>query len=952
MCKKLIGVCWALCMCTGFLPQAEAQCPAAGSCFEVHATPGCEDAACCATVCANDPFCCSTEWDSLCVSGANALCGGGGNPACPGTGDCFASNGTPGCEDETCCNAVCAIDSFCCDTFWDSICADEAVTLCGGGGAPENDDCNSAAPISGTGIFAFNSIGATTDGPDHASCLFFGQSGIANDIWYCWTASCTDTVTISTCGLTGMDSKIAVYDGCGCPVGDGNLLACNDDICGLQSTVSFSATTGNSYLIRIGNFPGASAGTGSFSIGCAGGGNPACPGAGNCFVANGSPGCEDGECCNDVCAIDAFCCASAWDEICAGEAEGLCGGAPTEACCLIGDCFDMPAATCSTLGGVPQGFGTSCAVEGCGGSGACPGTGSCFVSNGTPGCDDEECCNTVCAIDPFCCDVTWDGICAQEANDLCGGGGDACPGEGSCFENNGTPGCEDETCCETVCAIDSFCCNFFWDQICADEAAELCGEPPCRCPADVNRDGNRDGLDVQPFTDCLLNPENGPGLPPSSGCGCADADVDGDVDMDDIDRFVSYLLDSTGECPVCGPGNGDCFSLGGNGSPGCEDEECCASVCAEDPFCCEVVWDGVCAAEANVICNGAVAEACCLGLDFCVLVNPADCTSLGGQPQGFGLLCEDVECTGPVVCGPGAGDCFTANGTPGCDDATCCATVCAIDSFCCDVFWDGICAGEAAQLCDFEPADNDSCENATPISGSGTFNFNNLGTTSVGPDHALCNFFGFSNIENDVWFCWTADCTDLVTLSTCGLTTVDTKIAVYNGCACPEGDESILACNDDACFTFQSSVNFNATLGNTYLIRIGTYPGAAPGSGSFTISCGGNASCPGTGDCYVANGTVGCQNEDCCNTVCAIDPFCCNVTWDGICADEAVELCPISNPSCPGEGSCFEAHATPGCDNADCCNAVCAAFDFCCDPEGDGWTQDCVDLTALFCIPE
>ncbi len=857
MCKKLIGICWALCLCTGFLPQAEAQCPAAGSCFEVHATPGCDDAACCETVCADDPFCCTTEWDSLCVTGANSLCGGGGEP-------------------------------------------------------PVNDNCADAIEVT-DGLTPFDTLTATTDGPAHAAgtCGQFGDGNVHNDVWYEYTATCTGNLILSTCeqlgGSANFDTRIAAYS-CPCPASDATLLGCNDDdpvnTCGtgaggFKSTLQISVVEGQCLLIRVGGFGIGSRGTGNLLIQCGegGGGNPACPGAGNCFVSNGSPGCEDEECCNDVCAVDAFCCASTWDEICAGQAEGICLGTPTEACCLIGDCFDMPAATCSTLGGVPQGFGTSCAVEGCGGSGACP-------------------------------------------------------GEGSCFEDNGTPGCEDEECCETVCAIDSFCCNTFWDQICADEAAELCGEPPCRCPADVNRDGNRDGLDVQPFVDCLLNPENGPGLPPSSGCGCADADVDGDVDLDDIERFVSYLLDSTGECPICGPGNGDCFSLGGNGSPGCEDEECCASVCAEDPFCCEVVWDGVCGAEANVICNGAVAEACCLGLDFCVLVNPADCTSLGGQPQGFGLLCEDVECTGPAVCGEGAGNCFAANGTPGCDDEVCCATVCAVDPFCCETAWDGICAGEAAEMCDFEPSDNDSCENATPISGSGTFNFNNLGTTSVGPDHALCNFFGFSNIENDVWFCWTADCSGDVTVSTCGQTTVDTKIAVYDGCTCPLGDESILACNDDACSTFQSSVNFSATLGNTYLIRIGTFPGASGGAGTFTITCGGHPNCPGAGDCYVANGSVGCNNADCCNTVCAIDPWCCNVEWDGICATEADEFCPISNPSCPGEGSCFEAHATPGCDNEDCCNAVCAAFDFCCDPEGDGWTQDCVDLTALFCIPE
>ena len=44
----------------------------------------------------------------------------------------------------------------------------------------------------------------------------------------------------------------------------------------------------------------------------------------------------------------------------------------------------------------------------------------CCEANGTPGCDDPDCQAPVCAADPFCCDVTWDSICAAAAADLCG----------------------------------------------------------------------------------------------------------------------------------------------------------------------------------------------------------------------------------------------------------------------------------------------------------------------------------------------------------------------------------------------------------------------------------------------------------------------------------------------------------------------------------------------------
>jgi hypothetical protein len=47
-------------------------------------------------------------------------------------GDCVIANGTPGCENGECEAAVCAVDPFCCDFFWDSICAGEAIDICAG----------------------------------------------------------------------------------------------------------------------------------------------------------------------------------------------------------------------------------------------------------------------------------------------------------------------------------------------------------------------------------------------------------------------------------------------------------------------------------------------------------------------------------------------------------------------------------------------------------------------------------------------------------------------------------------------------------------------------------------------------------------------------------------------------------------------------------------------------
>ena len=63
-----------------------------------------------------------------------------GNNACTvevAPSDCCIANNTPGCSDPDCQAVVCELDSFCCETSWDQICANEAITFpleCGCGG--------------------------------------------------------------------------------------------------------------------------------------------------------------------------------------------------------------------------------------------------------------------------------------------------------------------------------------------------------------------------------------------------------------------------------------------------------------------------------------------------------------------------------------------------------------------------------------------------------------------------------------------------------------------------------------------------------------------------------------------------------------------------------------------------------------------------------------------------
>jgi len=134
--------------------------------------------------------------------------------------------------------------------------------------------------------------------------------------------------------------------------------------------------------------------------------------------------------------------------------------------------WGMPAFGGSGAGGFAE---SGAASEGpCGD----PDAGECFEPHDGIGCNDEACCTLVCEALAFCCLVEWDQGCADVAGDLCEPP-PACPSEGSCFEPHPEPGCDDAACCELVCLFDGFCCAGPWDQLCADQAMQLCGIPAC-----------------------------------------------------------------------------------------------------------------------------------------------------------------------------------------------------------------------------------------------------------------------------------------------------------------------------------------------------------------------------------------------------------------------------------------------------------------------------------------
>ncbi len=373
-------------------------CPASGSCYVAHGTPGCDDATCCNTVCALDPFCCNNQWDGICSDEAATNCASCGNP---NSGTCYAAHG-PFCADEACCDSVCSADPFCCNTQWDGVCVDEAFVQCAGCGTETAGSCY---------------VSHTTPACADQSC-------------------CTD-------------------------VCNADVFCCDnhwDSICANEATTM---------CVVCGN-----------------------PNTGSCFSSHANPLCDDEGCCSYVCSVDAFCCSSAWDTICANEATDLC---------------------------VPE----------CGG----PAEQSCYAP-GSAACDNPECCNYVCGIDSFCCNVAWDAICVDEAlaNCVlqCGS-----PLAGPCNASHSAPYCSDETCCSAVCAVDGFCCSTMWDSICANESTTLCSLCSA-CVGDLDSSGAVGPADLATLLGAW-----------GTNNACADISGNGSVGPEDL----ASLLGAWGICP-------------------------------------------------------------------------------------------------------------------------------------------------------------------------------------------------------------------------------------------------------------------------------------------------------------------------------------------------------------------------------------------------------------------
>jgi len=526
-----------------------------------------------------------------------------------------------------------------------------------------------------------------------------------------------------------------------------------------------------------------------------------------------------------------------------------------------------------------------------------PAAGDCCAANGTPFCSDAECCNQICAADPFCCNTQWDQICANAANASCtvciGGGGcelatpDFLEPEECGADVNG--GCNSNPQAWTAIMIGDTVQGTFWAdnntrdtdwyRFTVTEDTEVTATLRSALPSFVAFVGT---------SSCAIIGSTSVGSCPESTTFCFTpgeyyvvALTEGFTGLPCGNPLGNdYTLELTGVAGACGGGGGggSCGAPNGNDccaantTPGCSDAECCNQVCAADPFCCNTEWDQVCANAANASCAVCVGGGCELATpDF---LEPEECgTDVNGGCNSNPQAWTDIM-LGDTVQGT-----FWANADTR------------------DTDWYRFTVTEDTEV-------TATLRSALPsfVAFVGTDSCAIIGSTSAG------------SCPESTTFCFTP--------------------GEYYVVALTEGFAGFPCGNP---------------LGNDYTLELTGVAGTCGGGG------GGSCGAPNGNDCCAANTTPGCSDATCCEAICAADPFCCNNSWDQICADAAIAGCDPSacgggggGGSCgePNGNDCCAANTTPGCSDAECCNQICAVDPFCCE---SAWDQICADAAAKGC---
>lgn len=162
-----------------------------------------------------------------------------------------------------------------------------------------------------------------------------------------------------------------------------------------------------------------------------------------CCQRHEAPGCQDPEVAECVCAADATCCSDGWTQACIedGVARGCmeCAAPDDDG----SDDANNDSGAADTTGDGAMDSAMESSEDGSDGGGVA--SNACCDVSAEPGCSDATVMNCVCAVDSFCCDSEWDEMCVAAVDaENCGECGGA-PGESD--DGGPPPGPPDGVCC-------------------------------------------------------------------------------------------------------------------------------------------------------------------------------------------------------------------------------------------------------------------------------------------------------------------------------------------------------------------------------------------------------------------------------------------------------------------------------------------------------------------------
>ncbi|MBL8897167.1 MAG: PKD domain-containing protein [Planctomycetes bacterium] len=110
-----------------------------------------------------------------------------------------------------------------------------------------NDDCSGAITVTAGLSPVYTNTGATTSFP-------WPCAGGGTDVWYVYRAPCAGQLLVNLCTGTTYDSALEALSG---TCSNLTSLACNDDTCNLNSSITFPVMGNQLYYLRVGGYNGA-----------------------------------------------------------------------------------------------------------------------------------------------------------------------------------------------------------------------------------------------------------------------------------------------------------------------------------------------------------------------------------------------------------------------------------------------------------------------------------------------------------------------------------------------------------------------------------------------------------------------------------------------------------------------------------------------------------------------